>query len=87
MDKKIIESSVKKIISKQLNIQENEILNQASFSDDLGADSLDKVELIMSLEEEFKNEIKGEILESDAEKFKTVEDVINYIYLKYSSKK
>jgi len=87
MKQEIIENRVKKLISKQLNIKKDHISNKASFSDDLGADSLDLIELIMSLEEEFKNEIQGEIEGSEAEQLKTVENVINYIHLKSSNKK
>ena len=77
--KKSIEQRVKEIIVNQLNVNEEQITPQASFLDDLGADSLDTVELIMAFEEEFKDEIKGEIPEADAEKLQTVGDVINYI--------
>jgi len=78
-DKESIEQRVKKIIVNQLNVNEEQITPEASFLDDLGADSLDTVELIMAFEEEFKDEIKGEIPESDAEKLQTVGDVIKYI--------
>ncbi len=74
-----IESRVKKIIVDQLNVNEEQVTPEASFLDDLGADSLDTVELIMAFEEEFKEEIDGEIPESEAEKLQTVQDVINYI--------
>ena len=59
-------------------VNEEQITPTASFLDDLGADSLDTVELIMAFEEEFKDEIKGEIPESDAEKLQTVGQVIDY---------
>lgn len=85
-DTKTIEQRVKQIIVNQLNVNEEQITREASFLDDLGADSLDTVELIMAFEEEFKNEIKGEIPESDAEKLQTVGDVINYIEQKSSAK-
>ena len=85
-DQKTIEQRVKQIIVNQLNVNEEQITREASFLDDLGADSLDTVELIMAFEEEFKNEIKGEIPESDAEKLQTVGDVIAYIEEKSSSK-
>jgi acyl carrier protein len=78
-DQKTIEQRVKEIIVNQLNVNEEQITPQASFLDDLGADSLDTVELIMAFEEEFKDEIKGEIPEADAEKLKTVGQVIDYI--------
>jgi acyl carrier protein len=78
-DQKTIEQRVKEIIVNQLNVNEEQITPTASFLDDLGADSLDTVELIMAFEEEFKDEIKGEIPESDAEKLQTVGQVIEYI--------
>ncbi|MGA1862376.1 acyl carrier protein [Deferribacter thermophilus] len=70
-----IEARVKKIIAEQLNIEEDEIKPESSFVDDLGADSLDTVELIMAFEEEFGMEIPDE----EAEKIKTVQDAIDYI--------
>jgi len=85
-DQKTIEQRVKQIIVNQLNVNEEQITREASFLDDLGADSLDTVELIMAFEEEFKDEIKGEIPEADAEKLQTVGDVINYIEQKASAK-
>ena len=66
---------VKAIIVEQLQVNEDIVTEDASFIDDLGADSLDIVELIMALEEEFGIEIP----DSDAEKVTTVEDVVNYI--------
>ncbi len=81
-DQKTIEQRVKEIIVNQLNVNEEQITPQASFLDDLGADSLDTVELIMAFEEEFKDEIKGEIPEADAEKLQTVGQVIEYITTK-----
>ncbi|MGB0343987.1 MAG: acyl carrier protein, partial [Coraliomargarita sp.] len=57
----------------------NEVVADASFTNDLGADSLDQVELIMAFEEEFKEEIDGEIPESEAEKLQTVGDVVKFI--------
>ena len=66
---------VKKIIIEQLNVSEDSVTKEASFIDDLGADSLDVVELIMALEEEFDIEIP----DSDAEKVVTVGDVVEYI--------
>ena len=77
-----IEERVKKIVVEQLGVKEEEVTANASFVDDLGADSLDTVELIMAFEEEFKDEIKGEIPESDAEKLQTVGQVIDYIKAK-----
>ncbi|MFC1860001.1 acyl carrier protein [Chloroflexota bacterium] len=70
----------KKIVVEQLGVEEDEVVPSASFIDDLGADSLDLVELIMSLEEEFSNPSqKIEIPDEDAEKLVTVQDVIDYI--------
>lgn len=79
MSDQTIEQRVKKIIVDQLNVNEEQITSEASFLDDLGADSLDIVELIMAFEEEFKDEIKGQIPESDAEKLQTVSAVVEYI--------
>jgi acyl carrier protein len=84
-DQKTTEQRVKEIIVNQLNVNEEQITAEASFLDDLGADSLDTVELIMAFEEEFKDEINGEIPESDAEKLQTVGDVIKYIEEKSSA--
>jgi len=66
---------VKKIISEQLDVLEDAVILTASFVDDLGADSLDQVELIMAMEEEFDITIPDD----DAEKIATVQDAINYI--------
>ena len=70
-----IEERVKKIVVEQLGVKEEEVTNTASFVDDLGADSLDTVELVMAFEEEFGAEIPDE----DAEKLQTVGDVVKYI--------
>jgi acyl carrier protein len=70
-----IEEKVKKIIAEQLNVAEEDVVPSASFVDDLGADSLDQVELIMAMEEEFDISIPDE----DAEKITTVQDAIDYI--------
>ncbi len=70
-----IESKVKDIIVEQLGVNAEEVTRDASFIDDLGADSLDTVELVMAFEEEFNAEIPDE----EAEKLKTVGDVIEYI--------
>ena len=70
-----VESKIKTIIAEQLGVKPEEVTPNASFVDDLGADSLDTVELIMALEEEFNIEIPDE----DAEKMKTVGDAIKYI--------
>jgi acyl carrier protein len=86
MADKTIDQRVKDIIVSQLNVNEEQVTPQASFLDDLGADSLDLVELIMAFEEEFKNEIKGEIPESEAEKLTTVGQVIDYIKAKSGAK-
>lgn len=74
-----IEERVKQIIVNQLNVNEEQVTPEASFLDDLGADSLDTVELIMAFEEEFKDQLQGEIPEADAEKLQKVGDVIAYI--------
>ena len=70
-----IEERVKKIIVEQLGVKEEEVKAEASFVDDLGADSLDTVELVMALEEEFDTEIPDE----EAEKITTVGDAIKFI--------
>ena len=70
-----IEARVKKIIIDQLGVKEEQVTNDASFVEDLGADSLDTVELVMALEEEFEIEIPDE----DAEKITTVQQAIDYI--------
>jgi acyl carrier protein len=70
-----LEERVKKIIVEQLGVEESEVTPAASFVDDLGADSLDTVELVMAFEEEFGAEIPDE----DAEKLQTVGDVTKYI--------
>ena len=71
---------VRKIIGEQLGVDEGEIKPETSFVDDLNADSLDLVELIMSLEEEFSKAGKSiEVSDEDAEKIATVQDAVNYI--------
>ncbi|PWQ93924.1 acyl carrier protein [Leucothrix arctica] len=70
-----IEKRVKNVVVEQLGVDEAEVVNTASFVDDLGADSLDTVELVMALEEEFGTEIADE----DAEKITTVQLAIDYI--------
>jgi acyl carrier protein len=70
-----IEERVKKIVIEQLGVKEDEVTNSASFVDDLGADSLDTVELVMALEEEFECEIPDE----EAEKITSVQQAIDYI--------
>lgn len=79
MSEQTIEQRVSTIIVDQLNVNEEQVTTAASFLDDLGADSLDTVELIMAFEEEFSDEIDGEIPEADAEKLQTVGDVVKYI--------
>ncbi len=79
MADKSIEERVKEIIVNQLNVNEEQVTPEASFLEDLGADSLDTVELIMAFEEEFSDEIDGEIPESEAEKLQTVGAVVSYI--------
>jgi len=70
-----IEARVRKIIIEQLGVKEEQVTNEASFVEDLGADSLDTVELVMALEEEFELEIPDE----DAEKITTVQQAVDYI--------
>jgi len=71
---------IKKIVIEQLGVDEEEVVPSASFVDDLGADSLDLVELMMALEEEFSNPAqKVEIPDEDAEKIATIQDAIDYI--------
>ena len=70
-----LEQRIKKIVAEQLGVNETEVNNESSFVDDLGADSLDTVELVMALEEEFECEIPDE----QAEKINTVQQAIDYI--------
>jgi acyl carrier protein len=70
-----IDERVKKVVVEQLGVKEDEVNNSASFVDDLGADSLDTVELVMALEEEFECEIPDE----EAEKITTVQQAIDYV--------
>lgn len=79
-----IEARVKKIVVEQLGVKDEEVTNDASFVDDLGADSLDTVELVMALEEEFETEIPDE----DAEKITTIQQAVDYIssHMEESSK-
>lgn len=76
-----IEEKVKNIIIEQLGVKKEQLTREASFIDDLGADSLDTVELVMALEEEFNLEISDE----EAEKIKTVGEAIDYIKAHQSS--
>lgn len=75
-----VEEQVRGIIAEQLGLKAEEIKNDASFVDDLGADSLDTVELVMALEEEFETEIPDE----EAEKITTVQNAIDYIRARQS---
>lgn len=70
-----VEERVKKIVVEQLGVKEEEVKPESSFVDDLGADSLDTVELVMALEEEFECEIPDE----EAEKITTVQQAVNYV--------
>ena len=70
-----IEEQVKSIVAEQLGVKEDEVTNDASFVDELGADSLDTVELVMALEEEFEIEIPDE----EAEKITTVQQAIDFV--------
>ena len=70
-----VEEKIKKIVAEKLSVEPDEVVPEASFVDDLGADSLDLVELIMAMEEAFDIEITDE----EAEKLQTVQDSINYI--------
>jgi|TARA_B100001996_G_scaffold295556_1_gene235825 acyl carrier protein len=70
-----IDERVKSIVVKQLGVKEEDVKNESKFIDDLGADSLDTVELVMALEEEFETEIPDE----EAEKITTVQEAIDYI--------
>lgn len=70
-----VEERVKKIVAEQLGVKLEEVTNQSSFVEDLGADSLDTVELVMALEEEFETEIPDE----DAEKITKVQEAIDYV--------
>ncbi len=77
-----VEEKIKSIIVDQLGVKAEEVTPEASFLDDLGADSLDTVELVMALEEEFGIEIPDE----DAEKMTTVQEAVNYINKKVEKK-
>jgi acyl carrier protein len=70
-----IEEKIKKIVAEKLSVEPEEVVPEASFVDDLGADSLDLVELIMAMEEAFDIEVPDE----EAEKLQTVQDAVNYI--------
>jgi len=71
---------LKKIVVEQLAVEDEEVVSSASFVDDLGADSLDLIELVMTIEEEFSNpDRKVEMPDEDAEKMVTVQDAIDYL--------
>ena len=70
-----VEERVKKIVAEQLGVKEEEVKSESSFVEDLGADSLDTVELVMALEEEFETEIPDE----EAEKITTVQQAIDFV--------
>jgi acyl carrier protein len=70
-----VEQRVKKIVAEQLGVNESEVKSESSFVNDLGADSLDTVELVMALEEEFETEIPDE----EAEKITTVQQAVDYV--------
>jgi acyl carrier protein len=70
-----VEDKIKTIVAEQLGVSEDEVTPEASFTDDLGADSLDIVELVMAIEEEYGIEIPDD----DAEKIQTIQDAITYI--------
>lgn len=75
MDAETIEQRIRPLIAEQLGVEESKVTRNASFVDDLNADSLDLVEMVMSLEEEFKIEISDD----DAEKIRTVGDAVDFI--------
>jgi acyl carrier protein len=77
-----IRAKIKKIVVENLGVSEDQVTDDAQFSQDLGADSLDQVELVMSLEEEFGAEIRDE----DADSLNTVGDAINYIEKRIADK-
>ncbi len=75
-----VEERVKKIVVEQLGVEETQVTKEASFVDDLGADSLDTVELVMALEEEFtSDDFKFEIPDEEAEKISTVGQAVEYV--------
>ena len=75
MDNTDVEQRIRKIVAEQLGVNESDVKNESSFVNDLGADSLDTVELVMALEEEFECEIPDE----EAEKINTVQEAIDYV--------
>jgi len=70
-----VEDKIREIIVEQLGVSAEEVVSEASFIDDLGADSLDNVELVMAIEEEFALEIPDD----DAEKIQTIQDAVSYV--------
>jgi len=82
MTKDEIRAKIKKIVVENLGVSEDQVTDDAQFAQDLGADSLDQVELVMSLEEEFGAEIRDE----DADSLNTVGDAINYIEKRIADK-
>ncbi len=82
MSQEDIFSKVKKIVTEQLEVEGDQVKAEASFAEDLGADSLDTVELVMALEEEFDIEIPDE----EAEKITTVQDAVKYISSQVAAK-
>ena len=82
LTKEEIRAKIKKIVVENLGVSEDQVTDDAQFSQDLGADSLDQVELVMSLEEEFGAEIRDE----DADSLNTVGDAINYIEKRIADK-
>ena len=82
MTKEEIRAKIKKIVVENLGVSEDQVTDDAQFAQDLGADSLDQVELVMSLEEEFGAEIRDE----DADSLNTVGDAINYIEKRIADK-
>ena len=77
MENTDVEQRIRKIVAEQLGVNEGDVKNESSFVNDLGADSLDTVELVMALEEEFDCEIPDE----EAEKINTVQEAIDYVNL------
>ncbi|MBK7354146.1 MAG: acyl carrier protein [Nitrosomonas sp.] len=75
MDNTDVEQRIRKIVAEQLGVNESDVKNESSFVNDLGADSLDTVELVMALEEEFDCEIPDE----EAEKINTLQEAIDYV--------
>ena len=82
LTKEEIRAKIKKIVVENLGVSEDQVTDDAQFAQDLGADSLDQVELVMSLEEEFGAEIRDE----DADSLNTVGDAINYIEKRIADK-